>query len=355
MIPVPDSIRAALLPFMAATASLVCVLVCLVVGLHVVREVLFRRRLRLLDLYRPIVARALQHAPAAEAIESLRRAPARHRQLVAWLILEPLRVSDGPVRERAGGLCATLGLIAQWRQALRRRRWWTRADAAHALGLAKDHTAVPALVETLDDPHAEVRAAAVEALGLIAHPAAIPALVARLSDRTHHQHVRLVEALRRLGEGAATELLEHARANAGDRATVADLLGTMGASAALPAVLEWCRDSRPDVRSASVRAVGTIGVDDRAYYHLLRALGDDVADVRAAAAWALGRSGRADAAPYLASRLQDAWVVAAESARALRQLGPAGRLALESAAGAPDGDLARQMLWEIGAVAGAGA
>jgi HEAT repeat protein len=82
-------------------------------------------------------------------------------------------------------------------------------------------------------------------------------------------------------------------------------------------------------------------------------LSDASPDVRAAGAWALGRSGREEAAAYLAPRLHDDWIVAAQAARALRALGAAGRRALEAAAAVEDGELARQMLWETHARAGA--
>ena len=139
-------------------------------------------------------------------------------------------------------------------------------------------------------------------------------------------------------------LLEHAAGDGADLPVIAELLGSIESPAALPALLLWCGHERPDVRAAAVRAVGAIGVDERAYYHVLRALTDVSPPVRGAAAWALGRSARADAAPYLALRLQDDWLVAAQSARALGALGAIGRRVLEASAG--ESELARQVLWE---------
>jgi HEAT repeat protein len=207
------------------------------------------------------------------------------------------------------------------------------------------------LTTALDDQVDEVRAAAVEALGLIADPVAIPELVARLGEQSRHQRVRLVQALQQFGSAAVSPLLAHGQANPGQRMSVAELLGSIGAAGAIDALVEWSSDERAEVRAAVWQAVGTIGVDDRAYYHVLRALNDQSEQVRAAAAWALGRSGRQDAAPYLAGRLNDEWIVAAHTARALRALGPAGRRALEHAASAESSELARQMLWEYTAAA----
>jgi HEAT repeat protein len=73
--------------------------------------------------------------------------------------------------------------------------------------------------------------------------------------------------------------------------------------------------------------------------------------VRAAAARALARSGRTDAAPQLAGKLDDEWEVAAHAARALAKLGPEGHAALKERVDSGAGlghDLARQVLWESG-------
>jgi HEAT repeat protein len=181
---------------------------------------------------------------------------------------------------------------------------------------------------------------------MIADPAAVPELIGKLRDPSRHQTVRLVHALRQFGSAAVPPLLTHAREHGDNLSSVADLLGSIGAAQALAELLAWCVHERAGVRAAAVRAIGSIGVEDRAYYHILRALNDEAADVRAAAAWALGRSGRQEAATYLAAKLTDQWRVAAESARALSSLGATGRRELASAAAREDGELARQVLWE---------
>ncbi|HXG56244.1 MAG TPA: hypothetical protein VNJ03_12765 [Vicinamibacterales bacterium] len=72
------------------------------------------------------------------------------------------------------------------------------------------------------------------------------------------------------------------------------------------------------------------------------------------AARGLGRSGREDAAGYLAAGLDDEWQVAAHCATALHKLGMAGLDALKARERDEGlaGDLARQMLWERGHRAG---
>jgi HEAT repeat protein len=346
---IADTIRAVLLPFLLVTGGLLLLLVGYIVILHSTGEVAFRRRQRLLGLYRPLVDATL--SGDGDALDRLTASPARHRAIVSALLLEPLRVTGGQATTRARAAAEALGLIDQWTDQLDDRRWWTRAEAARALGLVKCADVVPALAAALDDPFDEVRAGAVESLGLIADPRAIPDLIARLADQSRHQRVRLVHALQQFGAAAVLPLIEHGQAQPADRAAVAEILGSIGAAGALDQLIAWSSDERADVRAAIWQAVGTIGVDDRAYYHVLRALNDSADTVRAAAAWALGRSGRQDAATYLAGRLDDEWLVAAQTARALRALGPAGRRELEAAATTRNSELARQMLWESGAAA----
>jgi hypothetical protein len=331
------------------TGTVLLLLVCHVLVLHAVRELVFRRRQRLVALYRPLVASALHDDDSAPSLALLRSTPRRHLSVLSALVVEPLRALKGTITDRARATAEALGLVGKWEADLYHKRWWIRAEAAHSLGLVRHGSAVRPLIAALDDPHEEVRAAAVEALGLIGNPSAIPELVARLGEQSRHQRVRIVEALQQFGLSAVTPLLDHAQRCPEDLAIVADLLGSLEAPAAVESLLSWSGHPRADVRASVMRAIGAIGVDERVYYHVLRALTDEAGDVRAAAAWALGRSGRQEAASYLAPRLQDEWIVAAQSARALRHLGEPGRRELEAAAALDQGELARQMLWESGA------
>ena len=346
---ITDAIRAALVPFLIVTAGALLLLIGHIVILHGVREIAFRRRQRLLSRYRPLVADALHGDD--QALQTLAGSPRAHHAVISSLVLEPLRVSGGQVTSRARAAAQAMGFVAEWQADLADRRWWVRAEAARALGQVRCPDVVGELAQALDDHYDEVRASAVEALGAIGDSRAVPDLIARLGDQSRHQHVRLVHALQQFGSVAVLPLVEHGRTHVGARASVAEILGSIGAAGALDQLVDWSVDERPEVRAAIWQAVGTIGVDDRAYYHLLRALNDSSDIVRAAAAWALGRSGRQDAAVYLAGRLDDEWIVAAQTARALRALGAAGRRELEEAASVKGSELARQMLWEGGVAA----
>jgi HEAT repeat protein len=318
-------------------------------GWRAVDELRFLRRQRLLARYRPAADALMAPDPGDSALLRLATIPRRHRALVAEVLLSALRVTTGDLVPRLRDAARTLGLLDRWTTALSDGRWWIRAEAARALGLTRDPASVDHLLALLDEPHEEVRAAAVDALGRIGDPACAPALLARLADESRYQRARLVEAIRGLGPTVMPALLAHARQPEADTTMIADLIGMVGGASAIDYLTEWSRAAEPRLRAAALRAIGSIGLDDRAYFFALRDLDDDDADVRAMAARALGRSGRQDAVPYLARHLDDEWAVAAHCATGLRRLGGRGAAALQTRAeGAGAGaDLARQMLWEL--------
>lgn len=347
-----DRFRDLLLPFLAALAALLVVLFAWLIVSRAALALADAWRRRIVSQYRPAVDALTGPAPAPEALERLARSPRRHHAIVAGLVIEALRVTTGEIVPRLREAIDGLGLIRRWRAQVSDRRWWVRADAARALGLVRDLEALDSLVGALDDPHEEVRAAVVDALGRLADPRAIPALLARLPDQSRHQRARMVEAICRMGPAVVPELLRHVDAHAADTAVAIDVLGMTGATGALDRLLAWTGAEDAAVRVAALKAIGSIGLDDRSFYYALRALADGNPDVRGMAARALGRSGRDAAVPYLAGHLDDEWIVAAHAATGLRRLGRAGADALGARVGAPGqaGDLARQMVWELTAL-----
>ena len=345
---VADTIRAYLLPTIAILAGTLAVLFVLVLAQRVIGTVIAARRRRLASLYRNLVdawlidgdAAALEHLAAADS--------GAHRAAIGHLLVNPLQALSGVLVERAGLAVERLGLADAWIRALRDRRWWRRAEAARALGLARAPRGQEALVAALADEHSEVRAAAVEALGRLGNADVLPLLIAQLRDSARHQRVRVIEALRGFGAEAAQALAQYGEDTPDDRPLIADVLGWIGSGAALDVLLGWCDDPNPETRAAAWRAIGTIGVGDRTFYYALRAIGDDVPEVRAMAARALGRSRRADALPYLAPLLDDVWIAAAHAARAVQQFGTHGAPYLTACAesNGRGAAIARQMLWE---------
>jgi len=347
MLDIAELLRLVLVPFLAIGGSLLGVLLGYLVIQRIIRDLVSRRRQTLATRYRPVIDAIMQNGVTPQALERLRRAPAFHRRVVASLLLAPLHTARGDLVSRVRNAAVAIGLVDRWLADLHNRRWWLRADGVRALGFVEELSALPAIVRALEDEHEEVRAAAVEAAGQLGDPQVIPALLGHLADGSRYQRARVVDALRSLGPPVTPALIEFARARPDDARLAADVLGLIGTVAAIDPLLQWCGDSRTDVRAAALGALGTIGLDDRSYYFALRALGDSDPQARAMAARALGRGRREDAVDYLAARLDDEWLPAAQAAGALRRLGGAGLAALEARAHdeGQAGDLARQMLW----------
>ena len=355
MVTVVSFFIAVLVPLIILSAIALGLMLLFLLLQRGIDELRYRRRQTLIARYRETINALLSPDATNADVYRVARIPARHRPVVEAMILTPLALSTGSVVERLREAARVTGLIAQWAGQLSNRRWWVRADSVRALGLVREHRALPLLVAALDDDHEEVRAAAVEALGFIGDPASIPVLLSRLPDQSRNQRARIIEALHEFGDTATPALVEHARVHINDAVVVADVLGLIGGHVAAEELKSWMVMPRADVRTAALRALGSIGLDQDGAIVALQALDDPDPGVRAMAARALGRAGRQGAAAHLARHLDDEWVVAANCADALRKMGGIGLdlLHVRSIEDGYVGDLARQMLWERGAAEGA--
>lgn len=209
-----------------------------------------------------------------------------------------------------------------------------RRDAASALGILKDTSAVAPLVTALEDVDSTVRVAVAQSLGVIGDARAVDALIAVLSDTDSLTACAACEALGGIsGANVVEPLIRTLGLNDEDlRECVVRSLASMGTTAVEPLIIAL-RDSRSHhgvdswarwrVGEGAVRALGEIG-DERAIEPIIAVLGD----IRASAAQALDRIGwhakdDADGARY--------WIAKHDWERC-RQMGSAARDPLETAA-----------------------
>jgi HEAT repeat protein/lysophospholipase L1-like esterase len=208
-----------------------------------------------------------------------------------------------------------------------------RAAAAWALG--RLDAATPALMlrlaRGLDDEAWGVRAGTAWALGRLgagARPASA-SLAALLRDPEERVRWRAAEALGRIGpDAAALAGLRSALADPRARGEAASVLGKMRrvAREAVPDLLAALDDSRQEVRSRVIWALGEIG-DPRATSRLIQAFDDPSQRWRAAdALGALGPAGGEDAVRALVGGLADETpAVRWRAAQALGRMGSAAR------------------------------
>ena len=316
-------------------------------------------------------ARRLAHAAALELTRrieaflaggvearALRHAVARADTGVFWSVLESIPLA--PRRRRWEPLSLALAGCAHTRRerrALRDDSPWRRELAARRLALIAEPASRRALRAALERGPEIVTLAAAVTLGryrdaqtlrwLLAHPESL----ARRAPRAR------VAVLRAYGRGALPVLAEALERGRGDAALERALVETLGLGRHAPATVVIERrlaSSEAEVRVAAARALGHLRAGDSARA-LIAALEDEAWPVRAVAAWALGRigtvttSGAAPGIGALAVRLTDrAWWVRRHAAYALREMGEPGRAALRQAADrSPDPyarDIAREAL-----------
>ena len=163
--------------------------------------------------------------------------------------------------------------------------------------------------------------------------------------------------LRAYGRGALpilTDALERGCHDAALERALVEVLGLGAHEPATRAIERRLASPDAEVRVAAARALGRLRAGDSARA-LIAALEDEAWPVRAVAAWALGRigsvttSGAAPGIGALAARLTDrAWWVRRHAAYALWELGEPGRAALRQITEAsPDPyarDIAREAL-----------
>ena len=302
---------------------------------------------RLTQRYHPLVQRAIEGDEAAR--RELVASPARHRLVLARLLIEPLIDDRDPERiARTRAVVEALGRFRIAERYLRSWLWWRRALALRALGLAqaRDHT--PQLVAALDDPHPDVRAAALDGLADMHDVAALQAIVVRVNDTSLHRG-RRGAAIKAFGSECEPLLLEMSEVDPENRLNYLHALAICGTARSRPVLCGWTRDPRIEVRATAFEAMAHVGLDDESARVAIEGLDNDAAQVRAMAAYALkGWQGPGDAAARLAPRLDDTWEVAVKAARTLQSMGPGGAAVLEARALGPGigGLLARQMLWQ---------
>lgn len=134
--------------------------------------------------------------------------------------------------EQAASAMVAIGSAAYqpFTKALAGPAWIARRNAAWGLGALDESQAVPALIDTLKDPEADVREQVAWALGAIGDKRAVDGLVSALSDSS--------PAVRRQAAWA---------------------LGAIGDHRAVPGLTKALKDSDAGVRRQAAWALGAIG------------------------------------------------------------------------------------------------
>lgn len=278
------------------------------------------------------------------------------RVLVEEIFFDLGRVVQGAAWERAREAFERLGFVDHYIGRLDSRGWWYRAEAAEKLGYIGSERGTAPLVQHMDDPVGEVRVRVARALGRIGTPEALDHLVNALRDPGRWSAIRVGGILINSSEAAAERLMKaygslpfHARIAA------IDIFARIRSLKATPLLLDLLGDENADIRARAAFALGSSG-DPNAAEALIAALKDPSWAVRAMAAKAVGRLKEEASIPALCECLRDAeWWVRANAAEALKNKGEKGREALLGMLDSEDAYAAQQavqMLQESGSLDG---
>lgn len=218
-----------------------------------------------------------------------------------------------------------LGLLLYYQQILARLSFATlpltkalgtarptvRARVAETLGISKDRSAIPALLDALEDEYFTVRSCAVLALGNIGDAQTIPFLLPLLKDKEEEVRSAACVAIAKFRDPATFDeitnvLLDDPKIEVRQSAAVA--LGDTKHPAAIPFLMEALRDSywwyekeqAALVLLSAIEKMGPAVIDP-----LIEALGDKEGTVRKFAATVLGNLGDPRAMEELGMALYD--------------------------------------------------
>jgi HEAT repeat protein len=235
-----------------------------------------------------------------------------------------------------------------------------RAQAVESLARMGNSKAIPAIIQRLGDPDAAVRAQAAHALARMPDVKALPGLLKAVTDADADVVAGAAKALAELGDprtaGALRTLLAHERSDV--RASAARGLGNLGDPTTAGALIAAAKDADAEVRLQAIsglrkfdqrtdvvqqllesltetmpalrlRAVQVLGEQQAvsAASQLAHLLGHDhVAEIRGAAARALGSLRQPTHLPALEEALHDEFFVRCQAIAAMAEIGDATSL-----------------------------
>jgi HEAT repeat protein len=216
-------------------------------------------------------------------------------------LLVTLRYDRTGVAKSAADALAEIGkpAVVPLVNALTEQNRSVRRYAAYALGKIGDSKAIWPLLACLQDPNDAVRREAAAALRAFCDPTVISHLIAALRDEDIDVRRSTADSLAKLGTDAVLPLIDALRdKNAGVRMNAAYVLGAIGDARAVAPLIGSLQDLHVDIRRQAAHALGVIS-DPNAISHLLRTLDDESVAVRGSAANALVNIGVPAIAPLI--------------------------------------------------------
>ena len=236
-------------------------------------------------------ARSLDSVDSKERESAIQSLGQMNHPTATNALVEALRHPTQQVRLQAAIQLIAFHDTRSLRTLLESQRWTGQEVEPWRIAMIGE-SAVPGLVEALDDEDGRVRLCAVRALGAFHSTAVALALAARLDDPDQEFLRYAIEALRKVGSPEAVPALRQALLHsvASVRSSLVTALGECGGKSVTPDLIELARDPDRDVRHAAVVSLGQIR-DGASVPALIEALADSYDQVGANAAKGLDAIG----------------------------------------------------------------
>jgi len=340
-----------LLPLVHALAILFTVLsallITVILGVHFRENLRLRNEATFRHAAEPLVKKYLAGStPLPEVAAALQQAP-----VAALTLFLDLSESATP---RDIGLLRDMGkklsYLQPMLQKLKHGNATDRLQNAQRLGYLRDQSAVPDLMQALEDEFPDVRLAAAQSLALLECPDAVKKILLKPHFAGEMPHERVVEVLVQFGTCALNPLmdvLQDPPASVETLAIAVQACGMLRAHEAVPLLEKSLQHKSPQIRSCAACALAALG-EVKAIAPLARLAEDPDPRVRSDVMFALGILQASNQVPLVGHALNDAnWKVRHSAAQALYQIGHAGRKALEEKASHPENSPARSISRQI--------
>ena len=258
---------------------------------------------------------------------------AKDREIIREKLLQQSDQLKGIDKDHMTDVFQRLGLVRQEIDGLSSGKWWRRLEAAVNLGNMHSQDAVQPLIGAVQDSNEDVRLAAVTSLGRLGTAQGLGVLLDALEDGDQWTPGKILEILVSMGPGIESEIIPRLTGDQSPktRKLYVELCGHLRLLESIQPLQTLADDSDAEVRVAAAQALGMIG-HDSAVQTLIALLSDQERLVRASAARALGELGSMESLEILRQVLDDPdWQVRRNAAVSLSRLGPAGKDLLQAA------------------------
>ncbi len=319
-----------------------------VIYLRAINTISERRRKTQIERWEPILLDYINGAEISRKAEhQIKRGD---RDLLGEILIEYSQDIRGQALEKMVELWKRLGFDKFSVKRLKSRSVWRRAYGATMLGIMRDTSATPLLVDLLKDKSPIVTFAAARSLARIGAKKELNCIIETITKSKSWSEDQFAEIVLDFGQDIAEDLVnlcEDKNVPLSRLAFIIDVLGFIRYQPAYQVLTKLAEKGERETRIRSIKAIGELSRPESLSF-LLKIFKDESWEIRCQVAKAVGKIGDEKAIPELVKVLDDeVWWVRYNAAVALAKLGEEGLSALWSVAEGTGSDKARKVAQHI--------